>query len=172
MWKSRIGTKVRGQSIMFPKHVTFKFQTRQLLRNTKLETPLEGEIIPDSNDLDRFRPAPPSKKIDDKAAALEAEIAGLKTGFNRERFIYIFISSVLALMAIGPNLSGALLSILLVSIVVFLLGMGKYLDFPWIVLPLERWHDMLFNAADKRLNGNRAPGIEPPQNDNSQSPDA
>jgi hypothetical protein len=136
------------------------------LTNTKPETPLEGEILSESSDLDVFRPAPPSKRIDDKAAALEAEITGLKTGFNRERFIYIFISSLLAIMAFGPHLSGALLSILVVGIVIFLLGMGKYLDFPWIVLPLERWHDMLFNAANKRLNGGGPVGIEPPQNDN------
>lgn len=71
-------------------------------------------------------------------------------------------------MAIGPHLSGALLSILVVGIIIFLLGMGKYLDFPWIVLPLERWHDMIFNAAEKKLNGKNPVGIEPPQNGNSE----
>ena len=138
------------------------------MTSTKQETPLEGELVTDSSDLDVFRPAPPSKRIDDKAATLEAEVTGLKTSFNRERFIYIFISSLLAVMAIGPHLSGALLSILVVGIIIFLLGMGKYLDFPWIVLPLERWHDMIFNAAEKKLNGKNPVGIEPPQNGNSE----
>jgi hypothetical protein len=136
------------------------------LKSTRHVTPLEAETGNESSDLDVFRPAPPSKRIDDKAATLEAEVTGLKTAFNRERFIYIFVSCLLAVMALGPHLSGILLSILVVAIVIFLLGMGKYLDFPWIVLPLERWHDMIFNAADRRLNGNAPVGIEPPQNEN------
>jgi uncharacterized membrane protein YhaH (DUF805 family) len=124
-----------------------------------------------TSDLDVFRPAPPSKRIDDKAATLEAEVTGLKTAFNRERFIYIFVSSLLTIMAIGPYLSGALLSILVVGVVIFVLGMGKYLDFPWIVLPLERWHDVLLKSADKWLNGQPAIGIEPPQNGNAKPTD-
>lgn len=136
------------------------------MTNTKHETPLEGEVLAKSdNDLDHFLPAPSSKRLDDKAATLEAEITGLKTSFSRERFIYIFICSLLAIMALGPHLSGVLLSVMIVAIVIFLLGMGKYLDFPWIVLPLERWHDMIFNAANRRLNGSGATNVEP-RNDN------
>lgn len=143
---------------------------RRSLTNTKLETPLEGEVLPKSDtDLDHFLPAPSSKRLDDKAAALEAEISGLKTSFARERFIYIFISSLLGIMALGPNLTGPLLAVLVVGIVIFLLGMGKYLDFPWIVLPLERWHDMIFNAANKKLNGSTAMDVEP-RNDNGNGP--
>lgn len=139
---------------------------RRSLKNTKLETPLEGEVLPRSdNDLDHFLPAPSSKRLDDKAATLEAEITGLKTSFARERFIYIFICSLLAIMSPGPHLSIGLLSVLIVGVVIFLLGMGKYLDFPWIVLPLERWHDMIFNAANKRLNGSDTISVEP-RNDN------
>lgn len=134
---------------------------RPFLTNTKPETPPDAEIINRVSDLDVFRPAPPSKRIDDKAATLESEVIGLKTAFARERFIYIFVCSLLSVMALGPHLSGALLAILIVGLVIFLLGMGKYLDFPWIVLPLERWHDMIFNAANKRLNGSGSAGIEP-----------
>jgi hypothetical protein len=137
------------------------------LKSTKPATESEPISVSNSSDLDGFRPAPPAKRIDDKAAALEAEISGLKTAFNRERFIFTFVACLFAVMALGPHLTGALLSILLVGIVIFLLGMGKYWDFPWIVLPLERWHDMLFNAADKRLNGGGLTGIEPPQTDQS-----
>ena len=136
------------------------------MTNTKPETPLDGEILSESgNDLDHFRPSASSKRLDDKAATLEAEISGLKTSFARERFIHIFISTLLFIMALGPNLSVTLLSVLIVGAVVFLLGMGKYLDFPWIVLPLERWHDMVFNAANKRLNGYDPTTVEPKNDD-------
>ena len=131
-------------------------------------TPAPSAEEENPTDLEGFLPAPPSKRIDDKAATLEAEIAGIKTSFNRERFIYIFVCALLLTLAVGPHLSGAMLSILVIGVVIFLLGMGKYLDFPWIVLPLERWHDMMFNAADKRLNGGGSLGVEPPQTENGE----
>lgn len=125
---------------------------RPSLTSTEYETqpdiPKAGE-----SDLDHFAPATTSKRIDDKAATLEAELTGLKQSFARERFIYIFITSLLFIMALGQSLTGALLGILVAFVLVFLIAMGKYLDFPWIVLPLERWHDMLFNATERRLNG-------------------
>lgn len=105
------------------------------------------------NDLDRFMPAPTSKRLDDKAATLEAELSGVKQAFARERFIYLFVMSVLFVTTLGPNLSTAMLVFLIASVLIFLIAMGKYLDFPWVVIPLERWHDLILNAAERRLNG-------------------
>ena len=72
---------------------------RTSLPNTKTETPLE-------DDLDAFKPAPPQHRIDDKAAVLEKEVQSLKSGFNRERFLYFFVIQCLTLALVAPVLSG------------------------------------------------------------------
>lgn len=138
---------------------------RPSLKSTKRETlPETGPTKVSNSDLDHFKPAAPSKRLDDKAAALEAEIIGLKQAFGRERYIYIFIACLLFVMAIGPYLPASLLTVLIIALLVFLIAMGKYLDFPWIVLPLERWHDLALRWVDRRVNG-RNSGTEPPQTD-------
>lgn len=124
---------------------------------------IEIETPSDSRDLDVFEPAPPEKRIDDKAATLESEILGLKTSFARERFIYIFIISLLSVVCLGQTLSTSIFCVLVVGVVIFLLGMGKYLDFPWIVLPLERWHNLIYRACEKRL-------ISKPEEDDVEPP--
>ena len=124
---------------------------RPSLKSTETETQ-HDDFARGNSDLDRFRPAPTSKRLDDKAATLEAELSGLKQSFARERYIYLFVMSVLFVTTLGPNMSGTMLLFLIAAVLIFLIAMGKYLDFPWVVIPLERWHDLLFNAAERRLN--------------------
>lgn len=108
--------------------------------------------IQDNKDLDHFMPAPSEKRIDDKAAVLESEVQSLKAGFGRERYIHIFISTIMFTFLVGALLeSSGLTFTLVVSAVIFLLGLGKYYDFPWIVYPLEKWHGMLFECCHRRL---------------------
>lgn len=47
----------------------------------------------------------------------------------------------------------------------------KYLDFPWIVLHLEKWEQLLYEAAQKRLLGKQPeePQNEPIENGNDPS---
>src|SRR5690606_30982625 len=53
------------------------------------------------NDLDAFAPSPPQHRLDDKAAALEAEIEALKAESKRVYFVLIFVSVVFFLMLFG-----------------------------------------------------------------------
>lgn len=136
---------------------------RPSLKSTETETQPD-ELEKSNKDLDRFLPSPTSKRLDDKAATLEAELSGLKQSFARERYIYLFVMSVLFVTTLGPNMSGAMLIFLIAAVLIFLIAMGKYLDFPWIVIPLERWHDLIFNAAERRLN-RQAIEVEPDNKD-------
>lgn len=137
---------------------------RTFLPNTKIETPPE-------NDLEAFKPAPPQHRIDDKAAVLEKEIQSLKVGFKRERFLYIFVIQGLVLGLVGPHLPGFVFSVLIVIALLFSIGLAKYLDFPWIVLHLEKWEHLLYETAQKRLLGKKPeePQNEPIENGNDLS---
>lgn len=105
---------------------------RTSLPNTKTETPPE-------DDLEAFKPAPLQHRIDDKAAVLEKEVQSLKVGFKRERFLYYFIIQGLVLGLIGPYVPGYVFTAMIVIALLFSIGLAKYLDFPWIVLHLEKW---------------------------------
>ncbi|AHD08089.1 ABC transporter permease [Phaeobacter gallaeciensis] len=115
-------------------------------------TSIENETPPE-NDLEAFKPGPPQHRIDDKAAVLEREIQDLKVGFRRERFLYYFIIQGLILGVVGPHLPGAVFGVLIVFCLLFSIGLAKFLDFPWIVLHLERWEQLLYDGAKKRILG-------------------
>ena len=133
--------------------------------STKNEIPGSLSNVENEGDLDAFAPSPPAIRLDDKAATLENDIQDLKVRFNRERYIYIFISTVLATALIGPNLSGWILAFFLVCTSIFLISIGEYLDFPWAVILMKRWMDLAIRAFEKRLIGkgdSAKPAIEPP----------
>lgn len=109
--------------------------------------------LEEPGDLDGFKPSPPEHRIDDKAATLEDELQDLKLKFNRERFMYVFILTVFFVCLIGPHLTNGLLAFLITAALVFTISVGKYLDFPWAVVPLERWHDLWYRYCEKRLLG-------------------
>ena len=109
--------------------------------------------------------------IDDKAAVLEKEVQSLKVGFKRERFLYYFIIQGLVLGLIGPYVPGYVFTAMIVIALLFSIGLAKYLDFPWIVLHLEKWEQLLYEAAQKRLLGKQPeePQNEPIENGNDPS---
>lgn len=119
------------------------------LKNTKTETPAKS-------DLESFKPAPPQHRIDDKAAVLEKEVQSLKSGFNQERFLYIFVIQGLFLALVAPALSGKVFYFLIVFALLFSIGLSKHLDFPWIGMHLEKWHDLFYSAAKNLLSGKKS----------------
>ena len=123
------------------------------LSNTKTETPPK-------NDLDAFQPGPPQHRIDDKAAVLEKEVQSLKSGFNRERFLYFFVIQCLMLSLAGLALPGKVFYFLIVAALLFSIGLAKHLDFPWIGMHLEKWHDLFYKAAEKWMLGKKPKEIE------------
>ena len=94
---------------------------------------------PEKSDLDAFNPRPPQHRLDDKS------------GFNRERFLYFFAIQALILTLVGQSLPGNLFYILIVACLLFSIGLAKHLDFPWIGMHLEKWHDLFYKAAEKLL---------------------
>jgi len=123
------------------------------LKSTKDETQGSFPIPEEAEDLEGFKPSPPAHRIDDKAATLEDELQDLKLRFNRERFMYVFILTVFFVCLVGPHLTNGLLAFLVTAALIFTISVGKYLDFPWAVLPLERWHDLWYRYCERRLLG-------------------
>ncbi|KSV84526.1 hypothetical protein N183_11915 [Sinorhizobium sp. Sb3] len=114
--------------------------------NTTADKTAPEEI---ENDLEAFDPAPPNRRIDDKAAALEQENTRLKANFNRERFVYILSIAILFNILIASIGNRSMVGIGLVGSLLLLLGLSKFLDFPWIVAHLDRWHDLALRACEK-----------------------
>lgn len=123
------------------------------MKNTKDVTPKNSPETDTDGDLEGFTPSPPAHRIDDKAATLEDELQDLKLRFSRERFMYVFIMTVLFVCLVGPNLSNGLLAFLITASLIFTISVGKYLDFPWAVVPLERWHDLWYRYCERKMLG-------------------
>ena len=123
------------------------------MKNTKDVIPKNLLMPEDEGDLDGFEPSPPSHRIDDKAATLEDELQDLKLRFNRERFMYVFIMVVLFVCLVGPNLTNGVLGFLITAALIFTISVGKYFDFPWAVVPLERWHDLWYRYCERKMLG-------------------
>ena len=121
------------------------------------------------SDLEAFKPAPPQHRIDDKAAVLEKEVQDLKVGFKRERFLYYFIIQGLVLGLVGAHIPSSVFAVLVVIALLFSIGLAKFLDFPWIVLHLEKWERLAYSAAEKQFIGKnpQEPQNEPIENGNN-----
>jgi hypothetical protein len=114
-----------------------------------------------ASDLDSFVSSPPQQRLDDKAAFLETEISEQKAKFNKERFVYLYCVVVLLNILIGQNFNGAIFSFTIVSSIILLIGVGKWLDFPFIHDRLDRWERLLFDALEKKLTGKKSIDTEP-----------
>lgn len=124
------------------------------MKSTRRETlPNAQSEQQNTSDLDHFQPAPAAKRIDDKAAVLEAEIVGLKQAFSRERYIYAYLGLLLFLAAIGPHVPLLVFFVLVFGSIPLLLALGTYWDFPWIVKHLEKWQSVAVRSADRQISG-------------------
>jgi hypothetical protein len=95
--------------------------------STKEETPKSSNKPENGGDLEAFQPSPPSVRLDDKAAS----------------FVIVILSSAL----VGPHLSGAVLFFFLLSLLILLISLGEYWDFPWAVGPLMDWTESSFKSV-------------------------
>jgi hypothetical protein len=115
-----------------------------------------------ARDLDNFKPSPPALRLDDKAAALEAELAGRVAQFNKERFCYWFAIVSLFNILVANNLSNTAIFISVASSLIFVIGIGKWLDFPFIHDRLDRWERLAFEACKRWIHKGNLPSSNEP----------
>jgi hypothetical protein len=115
-----------------------------------------------ARDLDNFEPSPPALRLDDKAAALEGELAGRVAQFNKERFCYLFAIISLLNILVANNMSNPAIFISVVSSLILVIGIGKWLDFPFIYNRLDRWERLAFETCKRWFYKGKLPsGNEP-----------
>jgi hypothetical protein len=114
--------------------------------NTKPETP------PEITDLDKFTGAAPAKKLDDKAAMLEAELASTKSAQTSERTICIFIISVLVCALVGSLVDKtSVFWFMVASCIVLNIVVSRSFGAPLLASYLEPWNARLLKAFDKHV---------------------
>lgn len=107
-----------------------------------------------------LRPPTPTTEVDDKAAALESVIESLKSELRKERFVFIFVIITLFDGLILQTGSIALFWYFAVSSLILLIGLARWLEFPWVIVNLEGWLNRLGRAFDKKFLG-KNDDIEP-----------
>jgi hypothetical protein len=123
------------------------------------KTVSEGPEVGSRSDIEILNPPNPPSRIDDKAAVLEESVQHLRAEFRRERFVYIFVITVLvdSLMLAQAPVSAAWFVV--VASLVLLIGLAKWLEFPWVVTALEGWHARFVSFWHSKTN--TKPDIEP-----------
>ena len=71
-----------------------------------------------------------------------------KSEFRKERFVYYFIIAVLFNLFISTASNGMTCSISVIASVILLIGLAKWLEFPWVVTHLEVWLERAGRAWD------------------------
>jgi len=110
----------------------------------------------ENRDLQAFEPSPPEHRLDDKAASLEDDVQSLKAEFKRERFVYIFSVIVLFLLFVGSVGNESVFVLAIIAALILLIGLANWLQFPWVVVNLQRWHDLCFLWMQKKVRGETA----------------
>ena len=64
-------------------------------------------------------------------------------------------------MLIGSLGSSAVFGFSIITSLILLIALAKWLDFPWIVTDLERWHVRLGHWFDRKFGGGKIDKIEP-----------
>lgn len=90
----------------------------------------------------------PISRVDDKAAAVENELLERTAQFRKERFVYIFVIITL-LDSLFISFAPQNVSIFLcLASLILLIGLANWLEFPWIITHLERWHAALLSKFE------------------------
>ena len=105
------------------------------------------------SDLDVFVGAPSTKKLDDKAAILETELASLKSRQAKERSIFVFIISVLVCILIGQSSSGGVFTFAVIACVILNIVFSRTLGAPMLADYLEPWNSRLQKLFDEKFLG-------------------
>jgi di/tricarboxylate transporter len=116
-------------------------------------------LPPNKTEIEILNPPTPPTRVDDKAAALEESVEGLRAEFRRERFVYIFIIAALfdaLLLSVAPASAAWFM---VVASLVLLIGCAKWLEFPWVIAELEGWHKRIVSFWHTKTN--TKPEIEP-----------
>lgn len=103
------------------------------------------------NDLDKFSAGPPQRRIDDKAAELEAEIQQIKADSRRIYFVLSFISSSFFLLFVAATAQTTVISFAVIMVLIFLIGLAKWLDFPWVTENLQSQLDRFSRKPKKSI---------------------
>jgi hypothetical protein len=133
----------RGRKTMSQELEESQYQTLISAPSTKIES--ENLVTPVI-----LRPPDSVTKVDDKAAALEASIESMRAEFRKERFVYCFVMAVIFNLFVSAVGSTTTIGISIVASLILLIGLAKWLEFPWIVTHLELWLDRLGRTWDKR----------------------
>jgi hypothetical protein len=108
-----------------------------------------------------LRPPDSVTKVDDKAAALEASIESMRAEFRKERFVYCFVIAAIFNLFVSAVASMTAIGISIVASLILLIGLAKWLEFPWIVTHLELWLDRMGRTWDKRATTGEEEKREP-----------
>lgn len=146
----------RGPNIMSQRQEGFESLTKTSSKSTEIASP---EIDSRDNHV-VLRPPTPTTEVDDKAAALESVIESLKSELRKERFVFIFVIITLFDGLILQTGSIALFWYFAVSSLILLIGLARWLEFPWVIVNLEGWLNRLGRAFDKKFLG-KNDDIEP-----------
>ena len=75
----------------------------------------------------------------------------MKSEFRKERFVYCFVIAVLFNLFVSTVANGLTASLSVVSTLILLIGLAKWLEFPWVVTHLEVWLDRAGRAWDAKF---------------------
>lgn len=84
-----------------------------------------------------------------------------KSEFKQERFVYVFSIITLFNLLVGAMAPGNVIFVSLVASLIFMLFLGRWLEFPWAHTYLERWHDLAYRWCEKKLTGKAPDKYEP-----------
>jgi antibiotic biosynthesis monooxygenase (ABM) superfamily enzyme len=84
--------------------------------------------------------------------------------FKKERFVYIYIITILFNLLIGSLVgqsNSPLFGFSVVSSLILLVSLAKWLEFPWVVTELERWLNRMGRLFDRKFGDGERDKIEP-----------
>ena len=70
---------------------------------------------------------------------------------------------ILLISTIADFAKDGLSTWLIVAVMLFLLGLAKFLDFPWVVPYLEKWLELAYDAVHRKMLKETPVKVEPPE---------